>query len=256
MYWQYIGSLFAVFSILFFSKLPIPLLNPIFIFALVIGIVNSLGATAHAKALGYNLGKTSTIYAFRAHLSTLLFIVFMNESILFNFQSLSGLLKLTAIILASLSIIFTLNQNQTMKKAGQVWIKPAILAFVIFGFAQFFAKILVTNLYPIQAAVGQYLGSFIGISLISFIRKTPLFIIPKHLTFNLFRGLLVGIGWFTFYSALSLGPGSLISLTQTMGTMAIPAIFGLIFFKEYKHYNLKNYLGLILSILSIILLSS
>ena len=256
MYWQYLGSLISVISILIFLKIPLALSDSTFIFAILIGLINSLGAVALMKALGYHLSKTTTLFAFKAHLSVFLFATFMSEYLIFNPQTFQGLLKLLALVLASLSIIFTLNQNQTMKKASKIWVKPAILAFVIFGFSQFFAKILATNLHPSQAAVGQYLGSFVGINLISFIRKTPLLINFRHLQFNIFRGLIVGFGWFAAYTALSTGPGSLISLTQNMGTMSIPAFFGLIFLKENKNYNFKNYLGLLLAILSIILLSS
>lgn len=257
MYYQYASSLIAVILIFLLHHLSLPITHPAFILSFIIGIVNTFGAIAFMEALGFNLSKPATFFQFKTHLTILLFAVFMGEYFIFNPQTPSGLLKISALIIATLSMALLLKKNPTTKASNSsAWMKPTIIAFIIFGFSQFFAKILVIDLHPAQATVSQYLGSFLTINIIVLLKKTPLKISTKDFWLSFLRGSLVGLGWFALYSSLTTGPGSIITLIRSLGTMIIPVVFGLIFLKEHQHYNLKNYLGLILGILSIILLSS
>lgn len=251
-FWQYVGS--SITAILLFFLLKIQVIAPSkFFLPYLAGMYLGIGAIALVKAFGYNLSKTMTVFSFRSHLSTLLFAIFMNEYLLFNPQTVPGLFKITALVISALSFIL-LSKKKDQAKPTKSWLLYSITAIIVMGSYNFFAKIIASDFSPSQAIICQYFGALTSVGLITFFKRTNIFFGLKSIIISLLRGCFFAFGWYFLFHAYKIGSGSLTVLMEILGNTLIPVIYGLIFFSEYRLFNKKNYLGIILGIISLVLL--
>lgn len=252
LFWQFLGSVPTVGLINYFFNNE-NLIPENFYIPVLYGMGILIGGISLYNGVAHNLSKTMVVYSFKSHLTLLLFIIFLGEISLFDPKSLGGIINIISVILASLAII--LIQNSTSKSKGNKWFIYATTALISVGIFNFISKLLLKGIDPIHFALGQFLGGLILLPLIIKFQKTNIFKNVNFKFINIIRGSIMSIGITCGLIALKNGPGSLVIMMDGIGKMILPILFGLVVFKENKSMSFKNYLGLIIGIISVILIS-
>ncbi len=180
-------------------------------------------------------------------------IIAYNESI--------GLLKLIGIVIALLSVYLT-----SMKNAGEFAIKRSnlifpLLVFIGSGIIDTVIKFLESN-YVEQVDVPIFSATVFGFAGVLGILNILYNIIVKSMKIffkNIIAGVLLGVpNYFSIYFLIqALRSENLDSSTvftiNNVGILLVSTMVGIIFFKEYL--TLKNWIGVLLAIVSIFLVS-
>ena len=185
-----------------------------------------------------------------------LFIPIIAASLLFNEHF--SILKITGLVTGLFAIIFILykTKQEQYKNSGLIF---PILVFLGFGIIDvLFKKVAQIQTIPFTTSIVGIFGisfivSIIGISYLIFIKK------EKFQFINILCGCILGLfnfGNIFFYlkahQALAEQPSTVFA-TMNIGVITLGTLVGLFIFKE--KLKLLNYIGLVLAIISVLLIT-
>ncbi|MCS7258722.1 MAG: EamA family transporter [candidate division WOR-3 bacterium] len=124
------------------------------------------------------------------------------------------------------------------------------IALIFWGLWAYFSKILAYYIKTEHLAFYTTLGSFIAITLYAGFRTKIVF--NEYSLWAIVVGAIATIGTFAFYAAMVRGPLTVV-ITVSNLYIIIPIILGVIFLKEALTF--KHFLGIILALIGIVLLS-
>ncbi|NBL65201.1 EamA family transporter [Flavobacterium sp. NST-5] len=185
-----------------------------------------------------------------------LFIPVLASVFIFNEQF--STLKILGLLLAFVAIYFILTRKENLENAGNNWLYPAMV-MVGFGIADVLFKSLTsqthipytTSLF-IVFCLSLLISSIFSLYSIFFYKKPFSFL---NVAFGLFLGLL-NFGNILFYlkahDALSESPTTVFA-SMNLGVIIAGTLIGIFYFKE--KITPKNYIGIALAILAIVLIT-
>lgn len=216
------------------------------------GLVSALGSYLQWQASGLSLSKTALFFPLMEVVTIVLAIAFLGEAVLWNNQLIFG-----AILCFAAMWLFRLPKNKGDEKetlSGK-WLSATVLMVLIFGVAGFLIKVFSSQVSTETFLLGWYVGGLIATLPVLAIekqnplivsRRTILTVLPLSLT-------IIGALFAIFWTYQLGGPVAMVLPIRGMAITAIPALLGLIVFKERKELSGREWLGFAIGIIGVIL---
>lgn len=219
------------------------------LFLILSGIATGASWLCYFKALSIgDVNKVVVIDKLSIILTVLLAIVFFNETNNLIF-------KIISITFISIGIFIMIEKKKTNNHIEKSWFFYAILSAVFASLTSILAKIGIAS---VDSNVGTAIRTFVVLIMAWFIvlikgKISHLkHIDKKELLFICMSGIATGISWLCYYYAIQNGIVSVVVSIDKM-SLAITIIFSYFVFKE--KINKKNFIGLVLIMSGIILMS-
>jgi uncharacterized membrane protein len=216
------------------------------------GVSFGIGVYGLFSAIKINLTKTQIFTNYRNLVSITLAYFLLGEIHQVNIFSIFALI----IFIASLILPIIVNQNSLQQdELSRQWVFWMTLNIIFVGSGLFFVKMFTKTLLPIDLLVNQYIGSFLVVSLILYIRQKSIIVTDMQtISLTLLNGIITAFSLFFLYVSIAKGQVSTITQVDNFIRTIFIIPIGLLVFKEHKSMSRVDYISLFLALFGAILL--
>lgn len=218
-----------------------------------VGFINAFGSYLQWQASGLSLSKTVLFFPLMEVVTIALAIVFLGEAVLWNNQLIFG-----AILCFAAMWLFRLPKSKGDDKeilSGK-WLSSTVLMVLIFGLAGFLVKLFSFQIPMETFLVGWYAGALVGtIPILALEKQNPFPVSRKTMLIVIPVSIAIIGALFALYWTYQLGgPVAMVLPVRGLAITAIPALLGLLFFKERKELSGREWLGFAIGVIGVVLI--
>lgn len=220
-----------------------------------VGVIFALALASYFSAIKISLSQTSVLAAFHVMVAMILSALFLGEWQLFHPYSVSGIKSLSGIGLSISAMWFLLVGHARGKIPTDAAWGRAILSYILLnGIGAFLSKAFLTTHDVLPMLVWQSAGTVVALLVLNVWKKNWLRLSLPLIGATFVNGLTFVLGTWLFFSALQLGPLSIVMPIQILSITILVALVGLVAFREFAAFTKTKLIGTILGIAGIVLL--
>lgn len=224
-----------------------------------VGVIFAFALASYFSAIKISLSQTSVLAAFHVMVAMILSAIFLGEWQLFNPHSASGIKSLSGIGLSVMAMWLLLVGHARGKIPSDAAWGRAILSYILLnGIGAFLSKAFLTTHDVLPMLVWQSIGTVVALLVLNVWNRNRLSaswrIALPQIGATFVNGVTFVVATWLFFSALQLGPLSIVMPIQIVSITILVALVGLVVFHEFAAFTKTKIIGTILGIAGIVLL--